>query len=84
MTKYGLDEDKLKWRYKQIAGFAYVSSVSMSGIAALTDELVKVTLDQKYMGEAVPVINSTIIHTYVTILCVIYHWFFNCACWFVY
>ena len=47
---------ELKAKYKQIAGFHFVSSVTRSGILNLEKDLVEVTLQQKYIGEKIPVI----------------------------
>ncbi|KAL8604081.1 hypothetical protein ACOMHN_024906 [Nucella lapillus] len=44
----------LKERYPQIAGFHFVSSVAGTGIADLEKDLLRVTLEQKNMGEKVP------------------------------
>ena len=55
VSKYSLNQKKLRSRYKQIVGFHFVSSVNMTGIQQLADELIRVTLEQKYMGEAFPV-----------------------------
>ena len=47
--------DDLKAKYKQIAGFHFVSSVTGDGIPNLEKELIEVTLQQKYIGEKIPV-----------------------------
>ncbi|XP_076445934.1 uncharacterized protein LOC143283637 [Babylonia areolata] len=44
----------LKERYPQIAGFHFVSSVTGTGIEQLEKEVLRVTLEQKNMGEKVP------------------------------
>ncbi|CAL1535024.1 unnamed protein product, partial [Lymnaea stagnalis] len=44
----------LKERYPQIAGFHFVSSIEGIGIRHLEEELLRVTLEQKNMGEKVP------------------------------
>ena len=46
--------ENLKSRFKQIVGFYFVSSSNMSGIKELADQLIKVTLQQKYIGEKIP------------------------------
>lgn len=55
MSKYTLDQDDYKARYKQIVGFHFVSSLSGNGIYDLTKDLVDVTLKQNYIGETIPV-----------------------------
>ncbi|XP_059158979.1 uncharacterized protein LOC131942991 [Physella acuta] len=44
----------LKQRYPQIAGFHFVSSLQGTGIIELEKDLLKVTLEQKNMGEKIP------------------------------
>ena len=56
VSVYALNEDSLKIRYKQIVGFFYVSNYTQSGIEELAEQLVHVTLQQKYIGERIPVI----------------------------
>ena len=68
MSKYTLNEEKLRARYKQIVAFHYVSCVEMTGIADLVEELVSVTLAQKYMGEAIPVGVYPFLFVYNTII----------------
>jgi leucine-rich repeat kinase 2 len=46
--------NNLRSRFKQIVGFYFVSSLNMSGIKELSNELVQVTLQQKYIGEKIP------------------------------
>lgn len=58
VAKYQLNEQELKNRYKQIVGFYYVSSPTNDGIPELTSQLVKTTLQEKYMGELIPVTNK--------------------------
>ncbi|XP_070196653.1 uncharacterized protein [Littorina saxatilis] len=45
---------ELRERYPQIAGFHFVSSLVGTGIVQLEKDLLKVTLEQKNMGEKVP------------------------------
>jgi hypothetical protein len=59
-------EEKLKSKYKQIAGFHFVSNVSKEGIQKLSKHLIDVTLQEKYMGEAIPVRKKQ--YDYVTAL----------------
>ena len=61
VAKYNLDMSELKAKYKQIAGFHFVSSVTRSGISNLEKDLVEVTLQQKYIGEKIPVIFKCLI-----------------------
>ncbi len=42
-------------KFNQIVGFHYVSSVTQEGIEYLSKNLIDVTLQQKYIGEAIPV-----------------------------
>ncbi|KAK7485956.1 hypothetical protein BaRGS_00022822 [Batillaria attramentaria] len=46
--------NELKRRYPQIAGFHFVSSLEGTGIKELESDLLRVTLEQKNMGEKVP------------------------------
>jgi hypothetical protein len=55
VSKYTLDKEDFKKRFKQIVGFHFVSSKDYTGIAELTKDLIDVTLKQKYIGEAIPV-----------------------------
>lgn len=55
VSKFTLNKDKLKARYGQIAGFYFVSNVNKSGIDELVKSLINVTLQEKYMGEEIPV-----------------------------
>ena len=54
MNKYTIDIDDLKERFKQIAGFHFVSSKTMVGIDDLAKEIIETTLQQKYIGEYIP------------------------------
>jgi leucine-rich repeat kinase 2 len=47
--------DGLRSKFNQIAGFHFVSSYTQEGIENLVSELIKVTLQQKYIGEKIPV-----------------------------
>ena len=58
VSKYTLDQDDYKTRYKQIVGFHFVSSYDYTGIPELTKEIINVTLKQNYIGETIPVIIS--------------------------
>ena len=58
ISKYTLNKEKLKAKYKQIVGFYFVSCTKLTGIDVLADDIVKVTLGLKYIGENIPVINS--------------------------
>ena len=51
-----MNEAKLKARFKQIVGFYYVSNITHQGIDKLSDDLIKTTLQEKYIGESIPVI----------------------------
>lgn len=55
VAKYALDEEDLKSRFKQIAGFHFVSSVTKQGIDELKEKIVQTTLQEKYIGEKIPV-----------------------------
>ncbi len=55
MSKFSVNEEKLKEKYKQIVSFHYVSNKNLNGIDELVKNLVNVTLQQKSIGEAVPV-----------------------------
>jgi hypothetical protein len=54
VSKFSLDEAKLKRKYKQIAGFFFVSSKTGQGIDELKKRIIETTLCEKYMGEKVP------------------------------
>ncbi|KAH9492683.1 hypothetical protein Btru_024553 [Bulinus truncatus] len=54
VPKADIPSADLQQRYPQIAGFHFVSSLEGIGIAELEEELLKVTLEQKNMGEKVP------------------------------
>jgi hypothetical protein len=55
VAKYELNQEELKTRYKHIAGFHFVSSHTGTGISELAKRLVEVTLQEKYIGELIPV-----------------------------
>lgn len=57
VSKYSLSEEKLKAKYKQIVAFHYVSNKTKAGIKELTKNLIEITLKEKYMGEAIPVLD---------------------------
>ena len=42
-------------KYSQISGFHYVSSHTGRGIKCLYEDILKVTQEQKYMGESSPI-----------------------------
>ncbi|KAL3867198.1 hypothetical protein ACJMK2_044420, partial [Sinanodonta woodiana] len=46
--------EELKERYRQIAGFHFISSWTGMGIKELQQQLVEVALQQQYMGEQIP------------------------------
>ncbi|XP_046564246.1 LOW QUALITY PROTEIN: uncharacterized protein LOC124273077 [Haliotis rubra] len=54
VEKPRMPTDDLLRRYPQITGFYTVSSYTGEGIEKLKSDLIKVTLDQKYMGEKIP------------------------------
>jgi hypothetical protein len=54
VSKYSLNEEKLRSKFRQIIGFYYVSSITKEGIDVLSKKLIETTLQEKYMGEAVP------------------------------
>ncbi|PVD34730.1 hypothetical protein C0Q70_06007 [Pomacea canaliculata] len=54
VPKADIPMEELKARYPQIVGFHFVSSVAGMGIAELEKDLLRVTLEQKNMGEKVP------------------------------
>ena len=54
VTKYTIDTEDLKQRFKQIVGFHFVSSKNKEGINQLEKEIIEVTMQQKYIGEKVP------------------------------
>ena len=55
VSKYSIDKEDLKSRFKSIVDFFFVSSVTYVGIEDLTKRLIEVTLQQKYIGEKIPV-----------------------------
>ncbi len=54
VSKYALNEERLKEKYKQIIGFYYVSNNSMAGVETLFNDLLDTTAKQKYIGEEIP------------------------------
>lgn len=54
VATYSLNMEDLKLRFPQIYGFHYVSSYTFEGIYKFSQNLVEVTLQQKYMGEEIP------------------------------
>ncbi|XP_052759659.1 uncharacterized protein LOC128202664 [Mya arenaria] len=54
VEKYRLPEETLLNRYPQISSFQYVSCFTGAGVEALRNIIVKLTLQQKYMGEKIP------------------------------
>ena len=54
MSKYSIDTEDLKKRFKQIVGFHFVSSTTMIGIDELEKAIIEITLQQKYIGEFIP------------------------------
>ncbi|XP_048241150.1 uncharacterized protein LOC124116403 [Haliotis rufescens] len=54
VEKPRMPTDDLQRRYPQITGFYTVSSYTGDGIEQLKADLIKVTLEQKYMGEKIP------------------------------
>lgn len=55
VSKYTLDQEDLQLRYKNIVGFFFVSSHTMVGIPELKKKLISTTLEEKYIGEKIPV-----------------------------
>ncbi len=55
VAKYELNQEELKMRYKQIAGFYFVSSHTGAGVVELSQRIVDATLQEKYIGELIPV-----------------------------
>ncbi|XP_046560391.1 probable serine/threonine-protein kinase roco11, partial [Haliotis rubra] len=54
VPKADIPVSELTRRYPQIAGFHFISSVTGMGVADLEKQLLKVTLEQKNMGEKIP------------------------------
>jgi len=54
VSLYTINKKDLETRYKQIVGFYFVSSVTLAGIEDLVSQLIRVTLQQKYIGEKIP------------------------------
>ncbi|GFN82127.1 leucine-rich repeat serine/threonine-protein kinase 1, partial [Plakobranchus ocellatus] len=54
VPKADIPTTDLQERFKQIAGFHFVSSIEGKGIKELEQDLLRVTLQQKNMGEKVP------------------------------
>lgn len=59
VSKYTIDEEGLKSKYKQIIGFHFVSSYTFEGIEELEKKIIETTLQEKYIGEKIPVSVST-------------------------
>ena len=55
VSKYSIDQDDLKSRFKSVVGFFFVSSLTYEGIEQLTNRLIEVTLKQSYSYEKIPV-----------------------------
>ena len=55
VSKYTLNQEDFKERFKQIVGFHFVSCYDYRGIAQLTKSLIATTLEQNYIGETIPV-----------------------------
>ena len=55
MSKYVIDQAGLEAKYKQIVGFHFVSSTTYNGIEELRKKIVATTLQEKYIGEKIPV-----------------------------
>lgn len=55
MSKYVIDQAGLEAKYKQIIGFHFVSSKTFTGIDELRQKIVATTLQEKYIGEKIPV-----------------------------
>ncbi|KAH3812974.1 hypothetical protein DPMN_141417, partial [Dreissena polymorpha] len=54
VSKYEIPMNEMRARYKQIAGFYFVSSYTGQGIEELQRDLFEKTLEQQYMGEQIP------------------------------
>ncbi|WAR27954.1 PATS1-like protein [Mya arenaria] len=54
VSKFEIPMNEMRERYKQIAGFHFVSSYTGKGIMELQQKLFSVTLEQQYMGEQIP------------------------------
>ena len=63
-----MNQIKLKEKYKQIAGFHFVSNVSQAGVEELSKHLIQTTLQEKYMGEAIPVIYFILIRFQILVI----------------
>lgn len=55
VSKYSINKERLKSKFKQIVGFHFISNKTQVGIDELVKKLVSVTLGENYMGEAIPV-----------------------------
>ena len=81
--KYTLNEQKLRAKFKQIVGFHFVSSFTQVGIDELSKELIKTTLQEKYIGEAIPVqfkylkISNLFIFVFILVIFQIIYLFIN-------
>ena len=61
---YYINENDLKSKFEKIAGFCYASNTSRKGIDALKKKLIEITLNLKYMNEAIPVIHLDVLFTF--------------------
>ena len=50
-----MDEEDLKSRFKEIAGFFFVSCKTGQGIEELRQKIIEATLEEKYIDEKIPV-----------------------------
>lgn len=50
-----MDEEDLRSRFKDIAGFHFVSSKTGEGIEELKQKIIEATLEEKYIDEKIPV-----------------------------
>ena len=55
VPKFTLNQQQLKERYKDIVGFYYVSNKTKIGIEDLKQTIISATLQQKHIGEEIPV-----------------------------
>lgn len=55
VSKFSLNQEKLKSKYKQICSFGFISNKTKEGIKELINDLINTTLKETYMGEAIPV-----------------------------
>ena len=54
VQKFTLPQEELSRKYPQIKGFHFISCYTQEGIKELQDNMLEVTLQQKYMGERIP------------------------------